>query len=145
MVAEQHSLRLAVLLVLLCSISLPVAVPSLIEHRYGMAMNIAVCLDQALQHRASIQAAELDITLSALAQHLSGGVSGGAVQLRNPFRACAQGRWPPSSSQCKRPLASPATRSWWLGTQARAVMWLSATKSTRGAPSGIRGSHRRMV
>jgi hypothetical protein len=102
-VAEQHSLRLAVLLVLLCSISLPVAVRSLIEHRYGMAMNIAVCLDQALQHRASIKAAELDIPVSALAQNLSGSVSDGAVQLRNPFRACAQGRWPPSSSQCKRP------------------------------------------
>ncbi len=60
-VAEQHSLRLAVLLVLLCRISLPVAVRSLFEHRYGMAMNITVCLNQALQHRASIKAAELDI------------------------------------------------------------------------------------
>jgi hypothetical protein len=90
-VAEQHSIRLAVLLVLLCSISLPVAVRSLLEHRYGMAMNITACLDLALQHRASIKAAELDIPVSALAQHLSGGVNGGAVQLRNPFRACAQG------------------------------------------------------
>ena len=53
--------------------------------------------------------------------------------------------WRPIASQCSRPLALPATRGWLVGIQAREVMAASATKRTRGAPSGRSGSQRRMV